>query len=535
MIPVPSAAQRYCTNCTNSQGVSSDVPLGYVAIGVPGAAPGSAYENYTTSTNNQTPWFATGMFVEDATGNYNFQSSNNVEFIVSPGTNFMNTSVTVMKGAPSSPVANVVYGPPTGTANGFWLLVLDRNTLASNPSCPAGMQVGQNLPVPNCGQFFSTNPGGDANTILLMANALAGVDSGHLAILTTVGTAGWGTPDTMASDNNAANHTIDLAVALQSYGIPDKSILNTGTANSTWTMVGTPGLGGPLNGHNLLSASYFAQQGHSGYLHGTFARDIHGLYEPSHSEQQTAGSDTANLQLGLITSQAPQEWPEYSTLSGATSVAGQVAAYQYLSWYLLNGWYLQGQATSTAANNSSVVGTQQYDIHYFFTGSLNTLLDYHTFDSLDAVFPGNLQAGHRNVPCASTSGTSPVTCTWTSPDTNNPLTVTFTSADFAAVQVQLHNELVALNNVLTYMVTGSTNMKDVVAAGNSNAALTLLQALADVQANINQPPAPNAPVAVSPWHIMHMVASDVSPYVSVLVTATSGNLTRTTPLVVNIQ
>ena len=94
------------------------------------------------------------------------------------------------------------------------------------------------------------------------------------------------------------------------------------------------------------------------------------------------------------------------------------------------------------------------------------------------------------------------------------MTVTFTSADFAAVQVQLHNELVALNNVLTFMVTVSTNMKDVVAAGNSNAALTLLQALADVQANINQPLPPSSPVTVSPWNIVHMIASDVSPFIS---------------------
>ncbi|WP_419805931.1 Ig-like domain-containing protein [Terriglobus sp.] len=501
-----------CPNCAAKAGTvhSNDIPLTYLAIGVPGAAGGSAYENYTSSAHPGSGSFATGMFVEDATGNYNFQSANNVEFVVSPGSTIANTSATITN-APGSPGTTVVYGPPNNATNGFWLLVLDRNSLDSVPTC-TGSFSGSVYTVPNCGTLFPLSTGGgDPMQIQAMANALNNVNSNQIAILTTVGTAGWGNPAAMASDNKTPNNMIAVALALQSYGIPDKSILYTGLAGSAWTMVGTPGLGGPLNGHNLLSASYFSQQGHTGYLHGTFARDSHGLYEPSHSEQQKSGADTANLQLGLITSQQPQEWPEYATLSGATSVAGQVDAYEYLSWYLLNGWYLQGQAASTTSADSGVTGKQQYDIHYFFTGSLNTLLDYHTFDPLDAIFPAGVQPGHRNIPCKSTSGTSPVTCNWTGPDGTK---LQFTSDDFAAVQVQLHNELVALNNVLTFMVTGSTNMKDVVAAGNSNAALALLQALADVQANINQPPPPSAPVTVSPWHIMHMIGSDVSPFIS---------------------
>lgn len=503
----------YNCNANCSTPTSNDAPVNYLGIGVPGAAVGSAYESYTVQGSINQAEFAIGMFVEDATGNYNFVSSNNAEFTVSPGSTAGNTSLTVMN-APSAPGMNVVYGPPTGSANGFWLMVFDRNSITSYPGCSQSGTNGNTISIPNCGTFFPLGADqGNSSQILALANALNAVDNQHIAVLTTVGTAGWGTPIVMASDNNTANNTIPLAEALLRFGIPDKSILFTGTQGSTWTMVGVPGLGGPLNGHNLLSSSYFSQQGQTGYIHGTFARDNHGLYEPSHSEQQSAGNDTANLQLGLIVSQQPVEWPEYSALPNATSVAGQVDAYKYLSYYLLNGWYLQGQATSATAQDPGIAGDMQYDIHYFFTGSLNTLLDYHTFDPLDAVFPGGVTPNHRTIPCASTSGTSPVTCNWTGPDGTQ---LTFTSNDFAAVQLQLHNELVALNNVLTFLVTGSTNMKDIVAAGNSNAALTLIQAITEVQANINEPLPAQATAAVSPWHIMNMIASDISPYASLI-------------------
>lgn len=500
------------TICAVNGPYSTDVPLTYLAIGVPGASPGSAYENYSTNTNPSPTSFATGMFVEDATGNYNFQSSGNVEFTVSPGQSAAQTSITIFNQPGATPGTNIVYGPPTNAANGFWLLVLSRYDLDSLPGCVRTGSNGSNILIPNCGTFFPLgSDGGDPATIQALANALDSVGSGYIAFLTTVGTAGWGNPGTMASDNNTPNNTIALATALQNYGIPDKSILYTGTSGSAWTMVGTPGLGGPLTGHNLLSSSYWAQQGQTGYIHGTLARDNYGLYQPSHSEQQKSGLDTANLQLGLITSQPPQEWPEYALQPASTSLQGQIDAYKYLSWYLLNGWYVQGQVNVVNSNSAAITGPEQYDIHYFFTGSLNTLLDYHTFDPLNAVFPSQPSPGHTNALCTSTSGSNPVTCNWKGPDGT---LLQFTSADFAVVQIQLHNELVALNNVLTYMVTGSTNMKDIVAAGNSNAALTLLQALTTVQANINQPPPPTAPVTVSPWHIMHMVASDVSPFVS---------------------
>src|ERR1700753_1906008 len=43
----------------------------------------------------------------------------------------------------------------------------------------------------------------------------------------------------------------------------------------------------------------------------------------------------------------------------------------------------------------------------------------------------------------------------------------FTQNDFNAVRDQMRNEIICLTNVLQFMVNGSTNMKDVVASGNS--------------------------------------------------------------------
>lgn len=477
-----------------------DVPQEYLGIGVPGAKPGSMYESYTRSNDVVNTGFVNGMgmFVEDATGNYNFQSSNNVEYVVQPGAS---ASITIMN-APSLPGQNVQYTPPASATNGFWLLVFERSGLGTIPGCPITSTSGNTTVIAGCGKYYATGFNGDIPTIGQLATDLQAVDRSEIAILTTVGVAGWGDAITMASDNNISNNTNAVAAALQSYGIPDKTFIEIGNAaGSAYTMIGSPGLGGPLNGHNLLSTTALSQQGQSGYVHGTFARDSFGLYEPAHSEQQKSGADTANLQLGLVTATQPVEWPEWgpTVLTGASSLAGQADAYRYLSWYLINNWYIKGQV-SGGTLQEGVSGSQKYDIHYFFTGSLNTSLDYHLYDPMSATYP------------AATT----CKCTWKNPFDGKELT--FTQDDFTAVQGQLHNELVDLSNVMTYMVTGSTNMKDIVAAGNANTALTLIQAASAVQSSIVEagmpPPDPKTPVALSPWHIMHMISSDVAPFIS---------------------
>jgi hypothetical protein len=78
----------------------------------------------------------------------------------------------------------------------------------------------------NCGQFFSTGSNGEnIATVGALAQALSNVNSGQVAILTSIGNYGLGCTVGHASDNATPNSTIPLAAALQSYGIPDKSIL----------------------------------------------------------------------------------------------------------------------------------------------------------------------------------------------------------------------------------------------------------------------------------------------------------------------
>ena len=235
-------------------------------------------------------------------------------------------------------------------------------------------------------------------------------------------------------------------------------------------------------------------------MHGTLTRNLRGLYAPGRTQQETAGADYANLQLGLISSMAPVEWPEFaSILPGATSGDGQKAAYAYLSWYLLNGWYAQG------GSGEGVSGPEKYDIHYFFTGSLNTWIDYHTYDPADAVFPGVPGfSGRMAYPCA----VSRDTCTWTNPFDETVLT--FTQGDFKAVQIQVHAEVVDLTNVLLFMVNGSTNMKDIIAAGNSNTALALLQATSEIEASLGQPKVQNVKAKVNPWSIVNMIGGGLT-------------------------
>jgi Bacterial Ig-like domain (group 3) len=508
------------TGCKTSTSVSNDVPLSYIAIGAGGAAPGSAYENYQLQNERAIPDYsyffsnAHGMLTEDANGNYNFQSSSAVEYAVSAGTD---TASVTLTNTPIYPNTKVVYTPPSGT-KGFWVLALNRGSLRALGEGSGTCQQSSNAPsgeinFVNCGVFYQTGPGVDAATLTANYQALAHtltsepIDRRSLIILTTVGTAGQGTIWDVANNNSQSvlgngswydNGYLEVSAAFRSLGIPDGTTLSLGAANSAFTYVTAPGLGNALSGQSVLSTTAYAQQGQSGNVHGMLSRDLKGLYRPSHTDQIILGADGSDFTLGLVNSDTPVDWPELASQMPATdSFAGQKAAYAYLSWYLLNAWYVQSETGSTG-----VPAPYVYDIHYFFTGSLNTFLDYHTFDPGNAIFPGTPGfSGGWNHPCTSLSGT---TCTWTSPLDGTVLT--FTQNDFNAVRTQLHNEVVDLTNVLLYMVDGSTNMKDIIAAGNSNTALALLGATSTITANLNEPNIQQATVTVAPWNIVNMLS-----------------------------
>jgi hypothetical protein len=502
-----------CGTSQPQQKFSLDKPLGYLAIGVGGASssPGQAYESYylPNETGIVTP-YAYGMLSEDAYGNYNFQSSTALEYTVSPGGQSGGAYISLVS-PPSYPNQTVTLTPPAAAGSeGFWLMVLDRAdpTLSLSAACASssGTQFS------NCGTYFPTgadDPTTRGAAMQALAAALQAVNRRQLAFLTTVGHAAYG--NVFQAANNDANSSLagswtdlgfrSLMSAFRSLGLPDTTFLSLGNFDSSLTYITSPGLGNSLSGQSILSTTVYSQQGQSGYVHGILTHDLQGLFRPGRTQQASAAQDYVNFTMAKVALQEPVEWPELSStpLPNADSAAGQLAAYQYLSWYLLNAWYIPGQSGTQA-----ISGPYAYDIHYFFTGSLNSYLDIHTFDPANAVWPGTpgfKNGSPFNISCAISGGTS---CTWTNPVDNT--TLIFTQNDFTAVQTQLHNEIVDLTNVLLFMVNGSTNMKDVVAAGNSNTALALLQAESAVEASLNQPekiPATKVTLGVS--NIIDMV------------------------------
>jgi hypothetical protein len=501
-----------CNSLYPGKKVSIDAPLGYLAIGVGGAStsPGQAYESYylPNETGILEP-YAYGMLSEDAYGNYNFQSSTALEYTVSPGGSSGQAYISLVS-PPSYPNQTVTLTPPVGSngLNGFWLMILDRAdpTLSLAPCAPSsGTQFS------NCGTFYPTGAEDSATrgaAMKALAAALQAVNRRQLAFLTTVGSAAYGT--VWQAANNDGNSSLagtwtdlgflSLRTAFRAIGLPDTTFLSLGTPGSSLTYITSPGLGNSLSGQSILSTTVYSQQGQSGYVHGVLTHDLQGLFRPGRTQQASAAQDYVNFTMAKVALQEPVEWPELSStlMPNADSAAGQLAAYQYLSWYLLNAWYIPGQSGTQA-----ISGPYAYDIHYFFTGSLNSYLDIHTFDPANATWPGTpgfKNGSPFNISCATPGATS---CTWTNPLDNT--TLVFTQNDFMAVQTQLHNEIVDLTNVLLFMVNGSTNMKDVVAAGNSNTALALLQAESAVEASLNQPQLPTTKVTVGVSNIIDMV------------------------------
>jgi hypothetical protein len=506
---------------------SNDAPVSYLAIGSGGApTPGSAYENY--GVNTSTPYesfgaFATGTLVEDVNGNYNFQSSNPIEYVVSPNDPANNnlSSVTIQGVGSLSRYKGFNYPnktvitSPAGETNGYWLLKLQRDNLDYvvnagdfGSSCIAAGDVGKQLTVvPDCGGFYPTGSS-DASTALNayanLGKALSAIRQDELVFLVTVGTAAYSanqSPLDIARGIVFAESSF-LARTLEPLGGTPGQTLSLYTPGSTYTLITCQVCGNSLNGNAVLSTSLAAQQGQTGFVHGLLSRDLNGLYWPTKTSQesqaQQAAGTGADFTMSLVASQQPIEWPELNgtLLPGASSVAGQFAAFNYLSYELVTQYYIRGAQ-----------GSHLDDIHYYFAGSNNTYIDYHTFDPINLPFPG--AAG---------------TCfTWNDPVAGRPLTC-FTQQDLAAVAQQVSAEIVDMDNVLQFMVNGSTNMKDIVATGNGSAALALIGAAAVVQGSTLQPPPPT-PVTVNVSGILSLVSSVVNEGVTL---ATDGLVTGDT-------
>ncbi|MEI9978888.1 MAG: Ig-like domain-containing protein [Edaphobacter sp.] len=460
-------------------------PQGYMAIGVLGAQ-GGAYENYyTNSSSNPNPLaevpMATGMLVEDMNGNYNFESSDAIEYTVSPNDpSYPNQSIAKVAIPPSQQTGGVttnIYTSGVQGANGqggYWLLVLQREDLESNPNC-SGTVSGSTRVFTGCGTFYPTgsSTGSTATSAYTaLASALNGVHPDQLAILTTVGNAAYSSSTTNQAYDvaNTMTSATGFTQALTNLGAPsfDPLFLYPQNPVQTYTYVTAPGLGNPLSGMSVLSTSLYAQQAQTGYVHGILVRNTNGLYRPGATSQEIATNDTADFTIGLVTSQQPVDWPG---LSQSSPDPGLWGAYNYISYLLINYKYLLGSQ-----------GSYRDDIHYYYNGSLNTSLDYHVSDPLYLPFPTGSNGLGTDLNCSASTSTS---CTWTDPVSGQ--SVTFSLSDFQTMAVQLHIELIYLYNTLQYMVDGSTNMKDIVASGSSNTALALIGAASTVEASTLQP------------------------------------------------
>jgi hypothetical protein len=506
------------TNYSSLSQSGSNYPRGYITIGAGGAAPGSAYENYWIDSAGQVNPFATGMVTEDANGNYNFQSTNAVEYIVSPSDpNHAGQSTVTVRNTPAYPGIAAVYTPPAAT-NGFWLLILNRTTLATDPG---GCAQGSSPPSGEidfvlCGTVYQTGNSDQAtrtNAMRALTTALNGLTRQQLAVLTTVGTAAYSTSPWNVAGNNVSdidtqwndNGYLGFSGALWHLGAPDKPTLYLGQPGSAYTYITALGLGNAISGQSVFSTSVYSEQGQTGYVHGMLTRDLNGLYRPSRSSQSSPGSDYANFTVGLISSQAPVDWPELTAkLQYADSFEGQQAAYAYVSSTLLLEYYVRGLDPRSPYT---------YDIHYFFTGSLNTFLDYHAFSPSLLAWPGDLTNNRDSfqLPCRSIvpnpSNPADPTCEI---ELLNGSTYSFSYADFVAVRQQVSDEIVNLTNLMLFMVNGSTNMKDIVAAGNSNTALAMINAAATVEGSLHAPSIETAAVKVNSSSILSMIGGGLS-------------------------
>jgi hypothetical protein len=484
-------------------------PRGYMIIGAGGAAPGSAYENYYSLSSGQVPTFATGTMVEDVNGNYNFQSGGAVEYTVSPNDpNYSNASVvtllnvgTYYRYSSFNWPGRVVFSSPAGQTNGYWMLKLQRDNLDFDLNCGAtGNPSKLETDIQGCGAFYptgSSNAEVATNAYQSLAAALNAVTPNDLVFLVTVGAAAYSgnqsafdVANTSFTDGNSVQHNAyyqEFDPALSALGGTPETTLSLSTPGSSYSFVTCLNCGNSLTGHSILSTSVYSQQGQTGYIHGIVQRSLNGLFWPTRASQESfaenAAGAGADFTMNLVEAQQPVEWPELSNnlLSGASTVTGQVAAYHYISYELLTQYYMKG-----------ALGDYLDDIHYYFTGSNNTYIDYHTFDPVALSFPGQAGACY----------------TWTDPVPAVALDC-FTQQDFSAVSQQLSSEIINLDNVLLFMVNGSTNMKDIVATGNGSAALALIGAAAEVEGSSLQPP-PATQLTVNYSNILNLVSNVVN-------------------------
>jgi hypothetical protein len=527
-------------------------PSSYMIVGATGTTPGTAYEAQFGA--NQTGWavLARGILQEDANGDYNFMSGDGdfVRFAVVPNSpagnfNIGNTptssialSMTAAQHDNNPTMTYMAYAPPAGT-DGFWLFTLSRGNLErANGDCGAANGVGGTFYFQNCGTFYATNTTthGPANGVAAMKQLASDLqkisnDSSRLIFLTTVGKAtccsatsalgltGYG--DTGYAELHDVLEAVGGTPAYTTYGLSQSST-DTGYTPA-YTLVTANGLGNPVSGPVVESSTVLlSSNGQTGTVAGTLERDTqNGFFTPGQINQeytnlliQKGGLDNEFV-LNTTALQAPVDWPAESAtqlLPGADSLDGQMSAYRFVSLSLLRDRYAVG-----------ISGSHQDDLHYFFTGSLNSSIDYHIFDPNNLPWPGSNASGFTACTSVTPGTGGNDTCTYQFA-TNDALT--FTKNDFNAVISQTSLEVRYLTNVLQYMVSGSTNMRDSIIGGNANVGLALTGAAASVLGNQLLPPPPTTVVNISWESILGMINGGLT--IAAGIPGVAGVLTDTT-------
>jgi hypothetical protein len=521
-------------------------PAGMFAIGTPGATAGSAYQAYYVSRSGyeQVNVFAKGVLQEDAYGNYNFQSSDVAEFTVSPmdtgtitspsDTNTSAVAISVPNAQPGQ-IQQYVYTAQPGVDSGYWLFTLSRVSLNPYPnsgcSAPKLSSDGSTAYISGCGTFYRTyNPGDPQDETIAyqsLAAALQQVNPWQVAVLVTIGQASDGgasnSPWYVGGFNGGSNYNIpsngflEFYNALSAMGGTPNIAINLLSPSSAYTFIGSNSLGSPLNGNSIESSTVFSAQGQSGFVHGILQRNVNGLYMPQQTNQEPVqlfalkgGFKDPEFRLTEVALQQPVDWPSNSSatllppscgncIDGANTIAGQIAAYKYISYTMLWNYYMKGIAPNGHLD----------DIHYFFTGSFNTSINYHTYDPANLVSPSD-PSYSGNYHCDSIAnvtdifGNPATQCTINSFSADGEQLI-FTSTDFYAVKNQLSTEVVDLTNTMQFLVTGSTSLKSVVASGTSNMGLALTGAAASVLGSALQPAPPQTIVTTSWQNIVGMI------------------------------
>jgi Bacterial Ig-like domain (group 3) len=488
---------------------------GYMIIGATGATPGTAYEaRFAQGLTGGGPQ-AFGILQEDAGGNYNFLPSEVIRYVVMPNApagafhsgpigSAIQMSTTAQQQSDDPAHTYRSYAPPSGI-DGFWLLRLSGATLEPLTACGSTSDGGNVLFETNCGTFYPTNSTThDAATsqsaYLQLAQDLTAAynDPWQLVLLTTVGNA---TCCDWMSAVAAGGNIINFSQALISMG--GTMALTTypqngwdPTLTSAYTLVTASGLGNAQSGPVAESSTVLLNDhGQTGTIMGTLQRNNNaGLFAPADINQQYPQLliENGGLDNQFVTTtvalQQPVTWPaldQNNLLAGADSITGQINAYRFISYSLLTNQYMVGAS-----------GSHLDDLHFFFTGSTATSINYHYFDPINMPWPGTNPAPAGFTPCNSVTpgNNGDDTCNYSFSANDS---IAFTHNDFVAVQKQTSLEVRNLTNVLVYFLTGSTNLKDVMISGNSSVGVALTGAASTIIGSDLVPNAATTTVSIS--------------------------------------